>query len=109
MVDLDSTSTWTDFEVIKLMDESMPYPALLGIYWATNMNKIINLKKWTMVFETKSLRMVISLDQVEGPRYTEPMCDKESENDVDCSYRMATKRWECVKTVEDRRISQGYE
>ena len=65
MVDLDGTSTQMDFEVIELMDESTPYPALLGIDWAINMNGVINLKKRTMVFETKLLRVVIPLDPAE--------------------------------------------
>jgi len=44
MVDLDGTSTRTNFEVIELMDECTPYPMLLGIDWAIDMNRVINLK-----------------------------------------------------------------
>lgn len=62
-VDLDSSSTRMDFEVIELMDESTPHHALLGIDWATDMNGVINLKEWTKVFETKSLHVVIPLDR----------------------------------------------
>lgn len=85
-VDLDGASTCTDFEVIELMDESTLYPALLGIDWATNMNEVINLKKQTMIFETKALRVVIPLDSTERPRYIEPVHDRERDDDVDCSY-----------------------
>ena len=38
---------------IEIVDESSPYPALLGIDWATDMKSVINLKKWKMIFEKK--------------------------------------------------------
>jgi len=41
-VDIDSVSTQTDFEVIEIVDNSNPYPTLLGIDWATDMKGIIN-------------------------------------------------------------------
>lgn len=34
-----------EFKVIEIMDDSNPYPVLLGIDWATDMNRVINLKK----------------------------------------------------------------
>ena len=59
-----------DVEVIEIVDDSNPYPTLLGIDWAIDMNGVINLKKWTMSFERKSLCVVVPLDPAEGPRYT---------------------------------------
>ena len=51
-----------DFEVIKIMDDNNPYPAHLGIDWATNMNGVINLKKQKMIFEKKSVCIIVPLD-----------------------------------------------
>lgn len=45
IVDIEGASTQTDFEVIEIVDENNPYPVLLGIDWATDMNGVINLKK----------------------------------------------------------------
>lgn len=70
-----------DFEVIKIVDDSNPYTALLGIDWAIDMNGVINLKKWTMSLERKSLGVVVPLDPAEGPRYIEPVCDYEEIDD----------------------------
>ena len=56
MVDIEGASVLADFEVIEIVDEKNPYPALLGIDWATNMNGVINLKKHKMIFEKNSLR-----------------------------------------------------
>ena len=44
-VDIEGVSVLVDFEVIEIVDESNPYPTLLGIDWATDMNRVINLKK----------------------------------------------------------------
>lgn len=72
-VDIEGVSTLADFEVIEIFDDTNPYPALLGIGWATDMNGVINLKKHKMIFEKKSLHIVVLLDPTEGVRYTEPM------------------------------------
>jgi hypothetical protein len=53
--------TKEDFEVIEIMDESDPYPALLGIDWAFDNNLMLNLKKRRMLFETETMHMVMPL------------------------------------------------
>ena len=44
-VDIDGVCTVADFEVIEIIDDSNPYPALLGIEWALDNDAVINLKK----------------------------------------------------------------
>lgn len=61
-VDIEGVSTQTYFEVIEIVNDNNPYPALLGIDWVTNMNGLINLKKRKMIIEKKSLRVVVPLD-----------------------------------------------
>lgn len=61
-VDIEGTSTMVNFEEIEIVDDNNPYLSLLGIDWAVNMNRVINLKKRTMYFERKSLRVVVPLD-----------------------------------------------
>lgn len=79
-MDIKGASTQMHFEVIEIVDDSNPYHALLGIDWATDMNGVINLKKRKMIFEKKSLRVIVLLDPNEGARYTKPMRDED--NDV---------------------------
>jgi len=50
-VDIEGASMLADFEVIEIVDDNNPYPALLEIDWATDMNEVINLKKRMMIFE----------------------------------------------------------
>ena len=87
-VDIEGASTLEDFEVIEIVDENNPNPALLGIYWATDMNGVINIKKRKMGFEKKSLRVVIPLDPAEGSRYTELVHDYDSDDDLDYIYNI---------------------
>lgn len=95
----------TDFEVIQIVDDSNPYPALLGIDWATDMNGIINLKKKKMIFEKRSLRVVVPLDPAEGVGYTEPVRDDDSDNELDCIYQIMMQDQDQVNLTADGRIS----
>lgn len=49
-VDIEGASALANFEVIETVDDSNPYPMLLGIDWVIDMNGVINLKKWAMSF-----------------------------------------------------------
>jgi hypothetical protein len=55
------------------MDESEPYPELLGIDWAFDNNAVLNLKKRQMSYETDTLRMVATLYPYEANWYNEPL------------------------------------
>ena len=52
------------------------------------MNRVINLKKRKMIFEKKSLHIVVPLDPAEGSRYKEPVRDYESDDDLNCIYKI---------------------
>ena len=74
-VDIDGVSTLADFEVIEIVDDSNPYPALLGIEWEIDNSTVINLKNRQMTFEGKGLRFKVPLDPSKGERYIEPVRD----------------------------------
>jgi len=52
------------------------------------MNEVINLKKKKMIFEKKSLRLVILLDPTDEARYTKLVRDDESNHEMDCIYQI---------------------
>ena len=54
-IDIDGVSTLADFEVIEIIDDNNPYPALLGIEWAMANAAIINLKRRQMTFKGNGL------------------------------------------------------
>ena len=52
------------------------------------MNGVINLKKWKMIFEKKSLCIIVPLDPTKGLCYIEPVYDYHSDDDLDCIYKI---------------------
>jgi hypothetical protein len=69
-MDIDGVRTFTNFEVIEIVDDSCPNPALLGIDWSFNNSNVVDLKKRRMRFEGDGLRVIAPLDPDEGQRYT---------------------------------------
>ena len=90
LVDIDGVSTLADFEVIEIIDDSNPYPALLGIEWAIDNYVVINLKNRQMNFEGKCLRVIVPLDPSQGERYTKLVRD-EDQDVLDHSYNITAK------------------
>jgi len=69
------------------------------------MNGVINLKKRKMIFEKKSMRVVVPLDPIEGSCYTELVRDYESDDDLDCIYKITMWEQDWVNPTVDGRIS----
>jgi hypothetical protein len=66
-VDIDGVRTFIDFEVIEIVDDNFPYPALLGIDLAFDNSTVVDLKKIRMKFERDGLRVIAPLDRDEDP------------------------------------------
>jgi hypothetical protein len=49
-VDNDGVRTFAYFEVIEIVHDNFPYPALLGTDWAFNNSNVVELKKRHMNF-----------------------------------------------------------
>lgn len=58
-----------------------------------------------MIFEKKSLRIVVPLDPAKGAHYTEPMHDNESDDDLDCIHKINAQDQDWVNLTADGRIS----
>ena len=70
-VNIEGLRTFADFEFINSVDDTNPYPTLLGIYWAIDNQTIINFKKRILSFEDNEMRVVSPIDPLEGQRYIE--------------------------------------
>ena len=73
------------------------------------MNEVINLKKRTMSIEKKSLRVVVPLDPAEGARYAKPVCDDDSDDNLNCIYKITMREEDWVNQTVDGRISWEWE
>jgi hypothetical protein len=89
-IDVVGVKTIADFEVIEIMGDKDPYPALLGIDWAYENYAVIDLKKDTMTFEADGIKVVQPLDPYVGPRYTEPTDNNMEGEDLDQLYTVTT-------------------
>jgi hypothetical protein len=77
LVDINGVRTFSNFEVIEIVDDRCPYPALLGIDWAFNKSIVVDLKKRCMIFERDGLRVISPLYLYEGQCYTEPIREED--------------------------------
>jgi hypothetical protein len=89
-IDVAGVKTVDDFEVIEIMGDKDPYPALLGIDWAYDNYAVIDLKKYTMTFEVDGIKVVQPLDPYLGSRYTEPIDNNMEGEDLDQLYTVIT-------------------
>ena len=77
--------------MIEIIDDSNPFPTLLGIDWAFENLTLINLKNKHMTFEGHNIRIIAPLDPSMGPRYLEPICAEEEVREMDDFYKMTTR------------------
>ena len=69
------------------------------------MDAVINFKKRKMMFERKSLRVVVPLDPIEGACYTEPICDfVEDDDDLDQIYKITVRNEYWINPTTNGRI-----
>jgi hypothetical protein len=90
-IDIDGVRTFVDFEVIEIIDDSFPYPVLLGIDWAFNNLTVVDLKKRRMTFEGNGLKVIAPLDPDEGHRYTEPIKEEDRAYELEKIYKMTSR------------------
>jgi hypothetical protein len=105
LVDIDGVRTFTDFEVIEIVDDSCPYAALLGIDWAFNNNTMDDLKKRRMMFEGYGLRFITPLDPDEGQRYTEPIREEDRTYELENIYKLTTRQQDYINPTVDGNLS----
>lgn len=62
-----------------------------------------------MIFEKKVLRVVVPLDPAEGACYTKPVRDDDSNDDLNCVYKITARDRDWVNLIADGRISWEHE
>jgi hypothetical protein len=104
-VDIDGVRTFVDFEVIEIVDDSCPYPALLGIDWDFNNSTVVDLKKRRMTFEGDGLRVIAPLDPDEGRRYTEPIREEDRAYELENIYKLTARQHDYINPTTDGNLS----
>jgi hypothetical protein len=61
-LNIDGVRNIADFKVIEILDDSEPYPTLMGLEWAFENQEIINFKRREMIFEVGDVKVTVPLD-----------------------------------------------
>jgi hypothetical protein len=104
-VDINKVRTFSDFEVIEIVDDNFPYPALLEIDWAFNNSTVVDLKKRRMEFEGDGLRVIAPLDPDEGHRYTKPIREEDRAYELENIYKLTARQQDYINPIEDGNLS----
>jgi hypothetical protein len=104
-VDIDGIRTFADFKVIEIVDDSCPYPSLLGIDWAFNNSIVVDLRKRRMTFEGNGLKFIAPLDPDEGRGYTEPIREEDHAYELENTYKLTIKKHDYINPIADKNIS----
>ena len=73
LIKVEGPRTYIEFKVIDIVDDTKPYPTILGIDWAINNQAITNFKKRILLFEYWEMRLVPPINPLEGRQYDEPV------------------------------------
>ena len=104
-VEVENLRTYADFEVIDIVDDTNPYPALLGIDCVIDNETIINFKKIIFPFEDYEIRLVAPIDPLEGERYVELVNSEGQGNYLDRLYNIMSSRDDYINPIADRNLS----
>jgi hypothetical protein len=104
-LDIDEVRTLVDFEVIEIVDDSCPYPVLLGIDWDFNNSIVVDLKKRRMTFEGDFLRGIAPLDPDEGHKYTEPIREEDHAYELENIYKLNVRQHNYINPKIDGNLS----
>jgi hypothetical protein len=104
-VDIDGVRTFENFEVIEIVDDSCPYPVLLGIDWDFNNSTVVDLKKRIMNLEGDGLRVIAPLDPGEGQRYKEPIREEDCAYELENIYKLIARQQDYINPIADGNLS----
>lgn len=105
LVDLDGVRTMAHFEVINIVDNTSPYPTLLGMDWAFDNQNIINFKTRNMIFESGEYRVISPLDPLEGGRYVKLAIDNILIEYVNQLYKTTMREEDYINPTIDGMLS----
>ena len=100
-VDIEGLHTFADFEVINIVDDTNPYPALLGRYWSIDNQTIINFKKRILSFGDDETRVVSPIDPLEGQIYVEPVYNEGQGDYLDEIYNVTSLQEDYINPKTD--------
>jgi len=87
------------------MDDSLPFPALLGLEWAFEKLSLVNMKKRQLVLEQGNLRVIAPLDPKAGTIYVETIQRGMALEGVDGLYKITMRDDDYINHTTDGVLS----
>lgn len=87
------------------MDDTDPYPTLLGIDWAFDNQVIFNLKKRQIIVEGGDIRVIAPLDLWERDCYVDLVKGELSREDLDNIYNVIKRQEDYVNLTANKLLS----
>ena len=84
-----------------IVDDTNPYPALLGIDWDIENQTIINFKKRILSFEDNEMRVVSLIDSLEGQRYVDHVYNDGQVDYLDQIYNVTAMQEYYINSTAD--------
>jgi hypothetical protein len=104
-VDIDGVRMFSYFKVIDIVDDSFPYPTLLGIYWAFNNSTMVDIKKIRIKFEVYGLMVISPLDPDEGHRYNKPIREEDHAYELENIYKLISRQQDYINPTTNGNLS----
>ena len=105
LVEIEGLKIYADFEVIDIVDDTNPYPALPQMDWAIGNQTIINFKKIILTFEDSELRVVAPIDLLEEHKYIEQVNSERQGDYLDQIYNITSTRDDYVNPTTDGKLN----
>lgn len=100
-IDIDGIRSTNTFEVIEIMDDSIPFPTLLGLEWAFENLSLVNLKKRQLVLEQGNLRVIAPLEPKAGKIYVETIHGGMAVEGVDDLYKITMRDDDYINPIAE--------
>ena len=91
--------------MINIVDNTNPYPTLLGIDWAIDNQTIINFKKRILSFEDDEMMVVAPINPLEGQRYVEPVYSEGQGDYLYHIYNVTSLKYDYINPTSDGNLS----
>ena len=104
-IDIEGVRSTATFEVIKIVDDSIPYPTLLRLEWDFENLSMVNLKKRQLVLEQGDQRVIAPLDHKDGRRYFDPIIGGIATKGLDSIYKVTSRTKDYINPTVDGNLS----
>ena len=89
--------------MIDIINDTNPYPKILGIDWVIDNQTIINFKIIILSFEDYEIRVVAPIDPLKGQRYVNLVNNEDQGNYLDQLYNVMSSKYDYINPTSENK------